>query len=326
MDRPERNILAEGRAGSMSLVSVVMPVLNAAPFLREAVESILGQTHEALELILVDDGSSDGSRDIIAAFAAADPRVRALYLERDPALTSGARAANAGIALAEGRWVARMDGDDVAYPGRLAAQLAFLRERGLDVCGGQAVTFGEGDERVFWFPERHEAIERELVFRVGILHPTMIATAELMRALPYDERASHDDYEWQTRAATCARLGNCGEILLRHRVHGGQSNVVHRPLFGRDLRQYRFRHFYRLFPRTPAAQYQIVNALAERGRLVSREELEVAGEWLHRLADLPDPALRRQMAKRWQNACEKADVAGTDDLRGHFAALILGDA
>jgi glycosyltransferase involved in cell wall biosynthesis len=310
----------------MSLVSVVMPVLNAAPFLGDAVESVLGQTHESLELILVDDGSSDGSRDMIADFAHADRRVHALYLERDPTLTSGARAANAGIALAKGSWVARMDSDDIAYPGRLAAQLAFLREQRLDACGAQAVFFGQGAERVFWFPERHDAIERELVFRVGILHPTMLATAALMRRLPYDERASHDDYEWQTRAAACARLGNCGEIVLRHRVHPGQSNVVHRPLFGRDLRRYRFRHFYRLFPRTSAAEYQIVAALAERGRLVSRAELEVAGAWLHRLADLPDPALRRQMAKRWEKACGTADVVGTEDLQRHFTALILGEA
>ncbi|MDB5691563.1 MAG: glycosly transferase [Alphaproteobacteria bacterium] len=306
----------------MSLVSVVMPVLDGALHLAEAVDSILAQTHDELELVIVDDGSSDATPEIIASYAGADPRVRPLYLERNPALTSGARAANAGIAIARGEWIARMDHDDVAYPRRLAAQLALLREQELDACGGKAVAFGEDKERVFWFPERHDALERELVFRVGILHPTMVATAELMRRLPYDERASHDDYEWQTRAAACGRLGNCAEIVLRHRVHPGQSNVVHRTLFGRDLRQYRFRHFYRLFPKTPAAEYQIVNALAERGRLVSRAELEVAGAWLARLADLPDPALRGQMAKRWENACDKADLPDIDDLRSHFAALI----
>jgi glycosyltransferase involved in cell wall biosynthesis len=307
----------------MSLISVIMPVLDGELHLAESVESILAQSHEELELVIVDDGSSDSTPRIVESYARSDPRVRPLFLERNPALTSGARAANAGIAVARGDWIARMDHDDVAYPGRLAAQITFLRERSLDACGAQAVAFGEGEDRIFWFPERHDSLERELVFRVGILHPTMIATAELMRRLPYDEAASHDDYEWQTRAAACARLGNCGEILLRHRVHPGQSNVVHRPRFFRDLRQYRFRHFYRLFPKTPAAEYQIVNALAERGRLATRAELEVAGYWLHRLADLPDPALRRKMAARWDKAFERADVPGTDDLKRHYSKLIL---
>jgi glycosyltransferase involved in cell wall biosynthesis len=310
----------------MSLVSVVMPILNAAPYLGQAVDSILSQTHRDLELILVDDGSSDGSIQIAAHYAEADPRVRVVHLERDPTLTSGARAANAGIAIARGEWIARMDADDVAYPGRITAQLDFLRERGLDACGAQAVAFGGEEERVYWFPEHHDAVERELVFRVGILHPTMLAAAGLMRRLPYEMRASHDDYEWQTRAAASARLGNVPQILLRHRVHEGQSNIVHRPLFGRDLRQYRFRHFYRLFPRTPAAEYQIVNALAGRGRLVSSAELETAGSWLATLADLPDPALRRMMAKRWEKACRQADLPGTDDLQRRFAALIVGTA
>ncbi|MEA3034577.1 MAG: hypothetical protein QOH04_336 [Sphingomonadales bacterium] len=310
----------------MSLVSVVMPVLDGEPHLAEAIESILTQSHEALELIVVDDGSSDASVEIAAGFAASDRRVRLIRRERDPSLTSGARAANQGIALARGEWIARMDQDDIALPERLAVQLDFLRATGLDACGSQVTAFGSGEDRPYWFPEEQAAMERELVFRVAMLHPAMVASTELMRRLPYDEGATHDDYEWQTRAIAIARLGNCRECLVRHRLHPGQANVVHRGRFTRDLRRYRFRQFYRLFPRTPAREFEIVNAIAERAHFAHREEVEAAGTWLVRLASVPDPELRRMMLHRWESLCRRAKVEDIDDLHTAVAARIQGEA
>jgi glycosyltransferase involved in cell wall biosynthesis len=310
----------------MSLVSVVMPVLDGEAHLAEAIESILAQSHEALELIVVDDGSSDSSVDIAAGFAASDRRVRLVRRERDPQLTSGARAANQGIALAKGEWIARMDQDDIALPERLAVQLDFLRAAGLDACGSQVTAFGSGEDQLYWFPEGQSAMERELVFRVAMLHPSMVVSAELMRRLPYDESVTHDDYEWQIRAIAVARLGNCRECLLRHRVHPAQANVVHRGRFTRDLRRYRLRQVYRLFPHTPAREFEIVNAIAERARFTHSEEVEAAGNWLVRLADLPDPELRRMMLHRWEGLCRRAKAEDIEDLRSRVAARILGAA
>src|ERR1700684_1100028 len=107
-----------------------MPVLNAAQWLPEAIGSVLAQTHRELELIVVDDGSEDASRDVAAEVARRDARVRTLALARDPQSTTSGRAANAGIALAGGTLVARMDADDIALSGRLAAQIAFLERNG----------------------------------------------------------------------------------------------------------------------------------------------------------------------------------------------------
>ncbi|HLL30659.1 MAG TPA: glycosyltransferase family 2 protein, partial [Allosphingosinicella sp.] len=299
----------------MILVSVVMPVLNAAPFLAEAVDSVLGQTHRELELIIVDDGSSDESRDIAAGAAARDGRVRTLFLERLEGSTSSARAANAGIEIALGPYIARMDGDDIALPHRIELEIAFLQEQGLDACGGHARSFGS-DERLYWYPATPEGVERELLFRVGILHPTLLARAELMRAHPYLQRASHEDYEWQVRVvAAGARLGNVQEIVLRHRTHADQAHVRHSALFVRDLRQYRFRHLMRLFPATRPADYQIFAALAEKQPITDREELRRAAVWLARLAKAPDDGLPGAMAYRWEQLCERSGVAPDDPLR-----------
>src|SRR5581483_1603645 len=98
---------------------------------------MLAQTMGDLELIVVDDGSHDRSCDIARDFERGDRRVRVVALPRDPATMSGARASNVGLEHARGDFIARMDADDIAPRTRLADQLATLRERDLDVCGGQ---------------------------------------------------------------------------------------------------------------------------------------------------------------------------------------------
>lgn len=304
------------------LVSIVMPVLDAEAWLDEAIGSVLAQTYPDFELVIVDDGSLDSSRDIAGAAAKRDPRIRLLALNRDPSLTSGARAANAGIEVARGDWVARLDSDDLCLPNRLQRQLAFLEVNGLDGCGGLAEAFG-GEARNYWFPESHDGIERELIFRVGILHPTLVARAELMRSIPYRKEASSDDYEWMVRAvAGGARFGNLQEVVLRHRVHEGQSNRRHRARFLQDMRRYRFHHIMRLFPGTRPAAYQPLAWLAE-GAELEGAELEAAGGWLIRLADFPDRALREKMALRWQTACDRAGVGRGEALRERIEAQIL---
>src|SRR3984957_11171992 len=129
-------------AVSRPTISVVMPVLNAEPFLGAAIGAIVGQTFGDFELIVVDDGSDDASLAIAGRYGLADHRVRVFALSRDPAIESGARAANVGIDEARGDYIARMDADDIAAPDRLAVSLAWLTGHGLDACGGQLTRFG----------------------------------------------------------------------------------------------------------------------------------------------------------------------------------------
>ena len=113
----------------MAQISVIMPVYNAAEHLSAAVRSVLGQTMADLELILVDDGSDDGSAALCDGFAAADPRVRALHQQN-----AGICAArNAGLDAASGEYIAFCDDDDVFLPGFLAAALALARRQDADL-------------------------------------------------------------------------------------------------------------------------------------------------------------------------------------------------
>ena len=112
---------------SGNLVSVIMPVYNAAKWMRRGIDSVLQQTHCDLELIAVDDGSQDESLAILAACAHADPRVRVL---RQPVNGGVAAARNAGIAAAHGDYIAFLDADDWWHTSKLEKQLAGMRQTG----------------------------------------------------------------------------------------------------------------------------------------------------------------------------------------------------
>ena len=125
---------------SSPLVSVVLPVRNAAGTIARAVASVRAQTFSDWELIVVDDGSTDGTREILRDLARDEPRMKLV----EQAATGVAAAANAGATAARGEFIARMDADDESHPERLAAQVAFLRateNRAIGVVGS-LVEFG----------------------------------------------------------------------------------------------------------------------------------------------------------------------------------------
>lgn len=279
-------------------------MLNGAAHLAEAIESILGQTLGDLELIVVDDGSGDASRQIAEAYRRRDGRVRLIALERDPRTASGARATNVGLDAARGRYIARMDADDIATPDRLAVQLQTLTARGLDVCGGLAERFGD-DDGVVWYPQSHAAIAAELVFRSGFPNATLLGRAEVLKAARFSETEAFEEYELQTRLVCEARLGNCPQVVLKIRIHAAQTTRVLRPHKSLSQWRSRFRYFSSRFPEATLDDFQAVNAIPRGLPFAGEGQLALAGRWLVRLSRLPEAALRARMARRWREACDR---------------------
>jgi glycosyltransferase involved in cell wall biosynthesis len=304
------------------LVSVVMPVLNTAAYLPQAIESILVQTHGDLELIIVDDGSKDGSRDIAQDFARRDARIRCLALERDEAVLSGARACNAAIARTRGDYVARMDSDDIALADRLAAQLAAMGAGALDICGGQCTTFGERS-RDLWHPVSRDSIRNELVFTSAAVNPTLMVRGDLMRAARYSETDAFEQYEFQTRMYFLGRWENLPQVVHRFREHPASATRVFRPQKADSNWQLRFRYFFRLFPEAAVDDFQAIHKIARGLPVADRAELETAGRWLYRLSRVAEDAVRARMARRWRETCDAAGVAEGDALRGAYEARIV---
>jgi glycosyltransferase involved in cell wall biosynthesis len=275
-----------------------MPVYNRQAYVGEAIQSILAQTYSHFEFIIVDDGSTDETPRILREFADQDGRISLLFLEHG----SSPHAANSGIAQARGELIARMDSDDISLPQRFAVQLEWLQQHPLAVCGSSALFFGDLAGPV-WFPETYEVIRRELLFRVSLLHPTVIARAEVLNTNPYNEATYHDDYELWTRLAPLYQLGNVPQILLKHRNHAQQLRVLNAQEMKHDLQTFRRRCFDDLFPHATAEEWACYSRIADREPFIDPAGLERAGIWLAELAQLPDRLFHQQLAKRWEKTC-----------------------
>ena len=288
------------------LISVVMPVYNAEPFLAESIRSILTQTHRHLELIiLVDEGSTDGSAAVAREPAQYDSRIRAIDLPH----SGRSRARNIGAAAARGEWLVWQDADDVALPERLESQLNFARGNRLDICGCCAKTFGDQDG-LLWFPETHDAIRAEMFFRIGLLLATVMMRTEIARAHPFDEAVVYEEYEWYARLLPRYRFGNAPQILLKERSHASQSHIREADLFERDQRMYRRPYFFQLYPEAKQEDYAALAGVADKEACTHLGDLRRAGEWLARLPQVDDAFLRDSMARRWLGACRRSARIG----------------
>lgn len=198
-----------------------MPVHNAAPYVGAAIESILSQTHADFELLVMNDGSSDDSEKIVRAFK--DPRIRLVSSATNRGIVN---TLNDGLGIARGRYIARMDADDIADPRRLEKQARFMEENpAVGVCGTAFETFGEsvGEGWVRFF--KHDALAVALLFENPLCHPTVMFRKAVLDAeglrYPTDYPHAEEYALWSALAGRC-QMANLPENLLRYRTHGGQ--------------------------------------------------------------------------------------------------------
>lgn len=212
---------------SSPLVSVLLPVYNAADTLPEALDSLLAQTLADFEIIAVDDGSTDDSGAILHATAARDPRIRPAFAPHAGLIA----ALNRGLAECRGEFVARMDADDYAYPERLARQAALLQEQpdiSVVSCLVETVSdmdAGEGFQRYTeWLNSlvNPEDIERDIFVESPLAHPSaMLRRGELLELGGYQDRGWPEDFDlWLRYHVAGKRMAKVPQVLLRWRDHG----------------------------------------------------------------------------------------------------------
>lgn len=294
-----------GAISAEPLISVVMPVRNAAPYVADAVASIQGQSYRHWELVVVDNESDDDSAAVVEALAARDSRIR--LITGIPRGIAGAL--NAGVDLARGELIARMDADDIAVPERFAVQLEWMRSTGVEICGGWIQQFG-ACQGLVWFPETHDAIARELLFRCAVMHPTVMTHSEILTRHRYDPRAGFKDYELWTRLIHQYRMGNVPAVLLRYRRHPHQVSVADGSVLRADNARLRGPLFNALFPDAKRGDADIVARVAERIPISSLEELEYAGTLLARIARDQETMFSQWMLKRWRGTCRRSAPLG----------------
>jgi len=201
--------------GKAALVTVILPVRDGGEFLDIAIESLLAQSFEDLEVIVVDDGAGETERQIIASIA--DARVRILHNPTSIGLT---RSLNRAIDETSGDLIARMDADDVSLPSRIATQVSYMK-RNPDVvaCGTWAIDIDERGN----FVRRRES-PRGPFLDAGHWWPSpIIHPSAMFRRTPetrYDETLPYaQDFDLWFRLSRLGRLANIPDYLLLYRVH-----------------------------------------------------------------------------------------------------------
>jgi glycosyltransferase involved in cell wall biosynthesis len=215
----------------VTAVSVVMPVFNTRRYVAEAVESVLGQTFGDFELIVVDDGSTDGSGDIVARYAERDGRVRL----RRRANRGIVASRNEGLSMAAGPLIAVIDSDDVALPGRFASQVGYLRDHPECVAvGGSALVIDAlGASICTWsFPTSHEELDRGNLFnKQKMLHSSLMFRRGPVEAIGgyRPEAETAEELDLLLRLAELGRLANVPEVVVKYRQHGASVSHERRP-------------------------------------------------------------------------------------------------
>ena len=211
----------------MTFVSVLLPVRNGAEYLERAARSILNQTHADLELLVLDDGSTDGSAGIAASLG--DRRVRLLRNERNQGLPA---TLNLGLSAAKAEIVARQDADDVSHPQRLERQVKFLDSNpAVGLLGTQAWRIDEHGRCRGSVAHAcdHDSLVWELLFDNAFVHTSVAFRRHIVvgeqggydEAWPYNQ-----DYELWARLARSTRIANLPQRLVAWRSHGASMTSV----------------------------------------------------------------------------------------------------
>ena len=218
------------------MVTVLMSVYNGEKFLKEAMDSILTQTFTDFEFLIINDGSTDNSVKIIESYN--DSRIRLINNEKNLKLIASL---NKGISLARGKYIARMDCDDISSPTRLEKEVNFLEdslEYGL-VGTFYTVIDGAGKEQYNKsYPSNNDLIKLFLSLNCPLAHGSIMGRTELFRQNLYgsEEYSAVEDYELWTRMAKVTKIHNIPEYLFKYRIYGESfSNTKTQQMYNETL-------------------------------------------------------------------------------------------
>lgn len=212
------------------LVSVIMPVYNAGDFLVEAIESIVSQTYENWELIVVDDASTDNSWQIIKEYKERYPnKIKAVRLRKNRN-AGGDVAGEIGFRMAKGELVARMDADDISTPDRLERQVRFLQKhKKVDIVGSVAWVINERGEILGkkLVPTTYEKIKEEFFVFHPLIHPTVMVRRSSFGKSFYkiDYPANNDYWTFFNYLFEGKIIANIKKPLLQYRIHNDNDSL-----------------------------------------------------------------------------------------------------
>ena len=231
MTLAKANLSPINKIKSNPLVSVLLPAYNAENYISGAISSILSQTYNNFELIIVNDGSIDSTLKVISSHD--DSRIKLISLEKNQGIVD---CLNLAISNANGKYLARMDCDDIAMANRFDLQVKFLESHPeYVVCGSSIIIFNSNENQcIVPYPQNHKEILTSLkLHERSMCHPTVMLRSSTLKShrITYNNKYPHaEDYHLWNQLAAVGKMHNINKPLLRYRHHGAQISMGHSEL------------------------------------------------------------------------------------------------
>jgi len=229
------------------LVSVIIPAYNAENYVLESIHSILNQTYQNFECIIIDDASTDNTVHIITAIQ--DARI---ILIKKPVNTGYTKSLNIGLQKANGIYVARMDADDFSYPERFSRQVAFMEEHTDYIMCSTGFSLFHNNHAI---PTSNtfDLLKIELLFTNVVCHPSVMMRTSALRTFQLEYNAKYEpaeDYELWTRMIRYGKIITLPSVLVKYRLHEGQVSSKRNKQqvrIANTIRKEYAAHLFRLF-------------------------------------------------------------------------------
>lgn len=298
--------------GHDPLVSILMPVYNSQDYLMDAVKSITAQNLTDFEFIIIDDGSTDKTTEMLENFRRSDNRI---IIHRNPQNSGIAASLNTGLELARGKYIARMDADDISLPDRLEKQVRYMETHSeVGVCGSWAEIIGGHANEIWKYPSAHNDIYAKMLFSCTLVHPSVIMRASTLKRydLQYDINASHfEDYDLWSRALPLIQFANIPEPLLKYRVHEANTGNLH----GNEQREGRIVIYKRFFSQLKMEysndDLDLHESIGLNNYGVDKAFLKRARKWLEKISQanrrarlIPSDVISSELGEHWTQICK----------------------
>lgn len=303
------NIKQDGLKGKddIPIVSVIMPVYNAEEYVGLAIESILNQDFRKFEFIIIDDGSTDNSLNIIKTYI--DPRIVLVRNETNLKLVASL---NKGLHIARGKYIARMDADDISLPARLGKQVEFMEEHPeVGVCGTWVELFGGGEGRGCYSNDPGIA-KGTLLFGCSVAHPSVMMSREILESgLSYSPSYPHaEDYALWVQIAKTHQISNLAEVLLKYRISSNQVSAKFAKEQIETTIKIQMEQLYALGIK-PTGQELSLHWIISKKQFVPAQFVQAAFEWLTKIKEAnlkihyyPEAAFAEVLSIYWRSVCQ----------------------
>lgn len=295
-------------------ITVLMPVFNGEKYIKYAIDSILNQSFKDFELLIIDDGSTDDTLNIIQSFK--DKRIKTVRNNKNLGLIASL---NIGLEKSEGEYIARMDSDDICPSHRLEKQLNFLHNNDdYAICGSNIRVFGKEKDEIWEYPETFDEVKCKFLFQnstTNVLLKKSLIREKLLRystLFPYAE-----DYEFYVRISKISKIYNIQDPLLFYRQHQNKIGKIYRKIQEESSDNIRKKQLLDLNLLLSEYEIKIHNSIANWKFLKNKNFINDVELWFNKIINAnnkskkyDNSALVQILSEKWKIICLQSTPLG----------------